>query len=78
MGTSNTVSTEACILVGGKYSPTTATAAFTTFGCTARIQMDGGRSTQMSYWNGSSIVSPVRGYLGFNDRLVPHAILIWR
>jgi hypothetical protein len=68
-----------CVLVGGSFTNADAVATMTTFGCSNSVQLDGGKSTQMSYWTGSSISSPVTGCcLDGGNRPVPQSIIIWR
>jgi hypothetical protein len=73
MGSSNSSPGDVCILVGGLMSNKTANDTMTAFGCTSRVQLDGGSSSQMAYWNGASVV-----FGASSTRTVPHAIVIFR
>lgn len=65
-----------CFLVGGWQTRATASTYMSTFGCTARVQLDGGHSSQMSYWSGSQ-VDAVTGYIPEWNRPVPHVIVFF-
>lgn len=79
-----TSGTSLCFLVGGWQTRSSlATTMSSSFGCTAALQLDGGHSTQLSYWDQSAnfgygqYMNVIEGYFGEYDRPVPHVIAIW-
>jgi hypothetical protein len=66
-----------CILVGGGMTNSTATNFFSTFGCTTPVELDGGKSSEMSYLTSSgTITDAVTGCCGGTNN-VPMSIIIW-
>lgn len=69
---------EVCILVGGGISNSTASGFFTTFSCTQPVQLDGGKSSEMSYLKSDGTISDaVNGCCLEANRVLPMAIVIW-
>jgi exopolysaccharide biosynthesis protein len=66
-----------CFLVGGWQTRATAVSIMSTFGCTARLQLDGGYSSQMAHWDGGKVID-ISGYFPIWDRPVPHVIVFFQ
>jgi hypothetical protein len=65
-----------CFLVGGWQTRAQAVTMLSSFGCTAKLQLDGGHSSQLSYYAGGQ-VDALTGYFPIYNRAVPHVIVFF-
>ena len=79
IGTAGPDNGELCFLVGGYAPSASMPAVMNGVGCTARLQLDGGHSTGLSYRdpNTGARVDAINGYGLLPTRPVPHVIAIY-